>query len=84
MPPTDSPAHFLKEHSFGYGRSRQGQRVSYRVDHPVWRIWPNVTPRLEVDTGKLYGPEWEFLASTPPWEVVAAEGSAVSVFPLGR
>ena len=80
VPPVDTPAHFLKEHSRGYGRSRTGALLSYRVEHPVWRVWPRVTPRLDVDTGKLYGPEWAFLANRAPFEVTAAEGSAVAVF----
>ena len=40
-----------------------------------------MTPSLEVDTAKLYGAEWAFLAKTPPWQTVAAEGSEVAVFP---
>jgi uncharacterized protein YqjF (DUF2071 family) len=82
-PSTDTAAHFLKEHSHGFGHTRGGKLLSYRVDHPIWRIWPEVEPKLEIDTGLLYGPEWGSLASTPPFSVVAAEGSAVSVFPAG-
>jgi len=81
VPPPDTPAHFLKEHAHGFGMTRKGKLQRYRVDHPVWRIWPEVVPQLGVDTGALYGTEWAFLAETPPWKIVAAEGSAVSVFP---
>lgn len=80
-PPAVSAAHFLKEHSHGFGHSRSGELLRYRVDHPVWRTWPKVEPDLDVDTGLLYGAEWSSLATTAPWSVVAAEGSAISVFP---
>jgi uncharacterized protein YqjF (DUF2071 family) len=84
VPSLDSVAHFLKEHSHGYGRSRDGRLLRYRVDHPFWRVWPIVKPDLDVDSGALYGPAWSFLAQTPPWSVIAAEGSEVSVFGAQR
>jgi len=78
-PPPDSLAHFLKEHEWGFGQRRDGRPLHYRVEHPVWRSWPEVTPSLDVDFGLLYGPEWAFLADEPPLSVVNAEGSAITV-----
>jgi len=38
--PTDtSAAHFFKEHRWGYGSSRRGERVSYEVRHPVREVY---------------------------------------------
>ncbi len=80
-PDRSSTAHFIKEHELGFGQRRDGTPLAYRVDHPVWRVWPEVEHRLELDTGALYGSEWAFLSTASPASVVAAEGSAVSVFP---
>jgi uncharacterized protein YqjF (DUF2071 family) len=81
MPPTDSLAHFLKEHEWGFGRRRDGRPLRYRVEHPIWRTWPAVVPALDVDFGLLYGAEWAFLANEAPLSVVNAEGSAIAVYP---
>lgn len=80
-PAPDSRAHWLKERAFGVGRSRSGQTRWYRVTHPVWRVWPDARVDLDVDFAALYGPAWAFLNATPPWSTVAAEGSAVEVYP---
>lgn len=80
-PPPDSVEHFIKEHELGFGQTRGGETLSYRVHHPIWRVWPTVVPELEVNTGALYGDPWAFLATEKPFSVVAAEGSEVAVFP---
>jgi hypothetical protein len=82
VPEDSSLAHFLKEHQLGFGVDRRGARTTYRVEHPVWRIWPRVEPRLEVDFALLYGEEWRFLGDLEPLSVVHAEGSAIAVHPL--
>lgn len=79
-PPADGLQHFLKEHEWGYGVTRGGARLTYRVEHPVWRTWPTVEARLDVDFGLLYGEEWAFLNEAEPMSVVSAEGSAIAVY----
>ncbi len=79
-PPADGLAHFLKEHEWGYGLTRGGDRLTYRVEHPVWRTWPQVRARLDVDFSALYGEEWGTLSGAEPLSVVCAEGSEVAVF----
>lgn len=83
-PPEDSEAHSFKEHSWGFGRGTNGRTTVYRVEHPVWRTYPVTSYLLELDWGLLYGPEWSFLNQRRPHSVVMAEGSAISVFPLGQ
>jgi hypothetical protein len=84
LPPEDSLAHFLKEHSWGFGRRRDGHASLYEVRHPRWSTWPQVEMDLEVDTGALYGPSFAQLAATPPLSVIAAKGSETAVFPGKR
>lgn len=81
IPPTTSLAHFLKEHEWGFGARRDGAATYYRVEHPVWRTWPRVEHTLEIDFGVLYGAPFAGLAHAAPLSVIAAEGSAVAVYP---
>ena len=71
--------HFFKEHEFGYGRDRAGNTLCYRVEHPVWEVFPVTEYRLQWDFGKLYGPAWEFLNTQQPVCVLVAKGSADKV-----
>ncbi len=80
VPPADGLEHFLKEHEWGYGLTRGGERLTYRVEHPVWRTWPRVRARLDVDFSVLYGEDWGALSGAEPLSVVSAEGSEVAVF----
>ena len=79
-PATDSLAHFLKEHEWGFGRTRGGDSICYRVHHPIWRVWPEVSPKIDVDFPLLYGKEWAFLGETKPRSVILAEGSEIAVY----
>lgn len=79
-PREDSAEHFFKEHEWGYGVTRGGRTLRYRVEHPVWAVHPNPACDLAVDFGSLYGPEWAFLSAATPANVTVAEGSAVTVF----
>jgi len=81
-PPETSTAHFFKEHSWGYGVSRQGTLLRYEVRHPVWNTYPVIGYDLRWDFGKLYGDEWADLSSQEPVSVILAEGSAIAVSPV--
>lgn len=82
-PPSDSVEHFFKEHTWGFGRSGDGSRVVYRVDHPVWDVYPVDRADLELDVafGELYGEPWGCLDGRPPDHVAFAVGSEVQVHP---
>lgn len=82
--PEDSLEHFFKEHSWGYGKDRQGNATSYRVRHPIWQTYPVLNYTVELDWGLVYGPEWVFMNKRNPASVVFALGSEVSVEPLHR
>lgn len=81
----DTAEHFFKEHEWGFGRTRAGQTLVYRVEHPVWESYPVDDYEIDVDFGRLYGPAWSFLNDATPEHVVFAEGSPIKVyFPLTR
>jgi uncharacterized protein YqjF (DUF2071 family) len=78
-PGEDTPVHFFKEHSWGYGRSRRGRLVAYEVRHPVWDVRQVERYELTIDWGAAYGEEFAFLAGMEPASVIQAVGSEVVV-----
>jgi uncharacterized protein YqjF (DUF2071 family) len=82
-PAPDSTECFFKEHEWGYGTSRRGGLVRYRVLHPVWNIHPVISFTLDWDWSGVYGPQWAALQDKPPMSVMLAQGSAVEVYPKG-
>lgn len=82
FPKEDSTAHFFKEHEWGYGTTKKGNLMTYRVEHPFWKIYP-ISKRfyLNVDYGYIYGEDWAILNGQIPYSIVVAEGSPIKVFP---
>ncbi len=76
-----SLAHFLKEQQWGFGKTRKGNRTTYRVEHPTWRTYEDARFDLDLDAGTLYGDAWAFLNHATPISKFAIEGSAIRVFP---
>jgi hypothetical protein len=83
QPATDSVEHFFKEHEWGFGTTRSGQLVRYRVEHPVWAVHPVMRVALQWDWERVYGSAWGFLQDREPCSTILAVGSAVRVFPKG-
>ncbi|RMG23796.1 MAG: DUF2071 domain-containing protein [Bacteroidetes bacterium] len=81
LPPSDSEIHYFKEHELGFGVHHAGHTLSYRVEHPAWRVYEQLEYELELDYGRLYGEKWAFLNHARPFCRCLAEGSAVKVFP---
>jgi uncharacterized protein len=80
-PAPDSHEHFLKEHYWGFDRTPDGNSFRYRVDHPVWRVFPVESARVTINPGVLLGGEWETL----DWQrslhsVLFAEGSEATIY----
>ena len=82
-PPADSIEHFFKEHRWGFGRWRDGSRLSYEVIHPEWDLYPVVRWSLSWDWAAVYGKEWALLQDAQPLHVMLAAGSGVTVSPKG-
>lgn len=84
-PAETSREHFFKEHSWGYGTSRDRRLITYEVRHPIWGVYRD--PRIELlewDFAAVYGTKWGFLGNSDPSSLVFAVGSEVAVFPKGR
>lgn len=83
LPTEDSPEHWFKEHEWGFGVSRRGRTLVYRVVHERWAVHAGASVRVNVDFAKLYGPRWAALTGAEPASVVLAAGSPVTVHPAG-
>jgi uncharacterized protein YqjF (DUF2071 family) len=84
-PAETSREHFFKEHSWGYGTSRDRRLITYEVRHPIWSVYRD--PRidsLDWDFVGVYGSTWEFLQNAEPYSLLFAVGSEVAVFPKGK
>ncbi len=78
-----STERFFKEHTWGFGVHPEGGLVTYRVDHPIWLLYPTSLDALEldVDFAELYGHPWGILGDLRPFHVAYAVGSEVAVYP---
>jgi hypothetical protein len=78
---TGSPEEFIFEHYWGYTPQRDGGTVEYQVEHPRWRTWQAMNPRLDCApvASTLYGEQLAVALQNPPVSAFVAEGSAVSV-----
>ena len=81
---TEGQARDLFGRRWAYGRSRRGEPIVLRVEHPDWALRRVRTLDFEVDYGALYGPEWAVLNGRQPGSAYLAVGSAISIFPPGR
>jgi hypothetical protein len=82
--PTDGPVPDLLGRRWAFGRTRRGEPMVLRVEHPAWALRRVRTLDFDVDFGALYGPEWAELNQRQPASTYLAVGSAVSIFPPGR
>jgi uncharacterized protein YqjF (DUF2071 family) len=80
FPAKDSIQHFFKEHEWGFGTSREGSLLVYRVEHPVWEVYPLIKCSNDFDFGEIYGSEWKFLNDMRPYNITFAKGSEIKVF----
>ena len=83
-PDVSSQEHFFKEHQWGFNTDRRGRTVRYRVEHPIWDVFPVRDYTIDLDWEAVYGPEWRLLHDVAPISTILAVGSAVAVYPKGR
>ncbi|MBL8763733.1 MAG: DUF2071 domain-containing protein [Phycisphaerae bacterium] len=81
-PEPSSVEHWFKEHECGYGVSRRGRLLRYRIVHPTWDLYTPEVERLDVHLPAVYGEHFRELHGRPPEHVMLAVGSDVEVHPL--
>ncbi len=65
-PDPDSLDDWIKEQGWGFGQTRGGKLIRYRVVHPHWRTYAVQDFFLSLDFAALYGPVWQFLQGRAP------------------
>lgn len=70
---------FITEHYWGYAHAGPNKSNEYEVTHPKWEHYPVQDYKIDVDYGKVYGPDFAFLNQEKPSTVMLAEGSAITV-----
>lgn len=80
IPAPDTTEHFFKEHEIGFGKDKNGNTLEYKVEHPIWEIYPIRNIESTICFEKVYGKEWAFLNSEKPFNVLLARGSKIKVF----
>ena len=78
-PGPETIEHFFKEHEWGFNVNRKGQTRRYRVEHPIWDVYPVQRFEVDLNWAAVYGPEWAFLQDATPYSVILAAGSRVAV-----
>ncbi len=79
-PGKDSIEHFFKEHEIGFGKDKSENTIEYKVEHPIWEIYPVKNIESTICFEKIYGKKWAFLDSEKPHNVLLAKGSKIKVF----
>jgi len=74
-----SEEEFITEHYWGYSKINDRATTEYEVTHPKWQHYPVTNYEVQVDFGKNYGKEFQFLTNQAPLSVMLAEGSIITV-----
>lgn len=75
----NSEAEFITEHYWGYAKVEDKITNEYEVTHPRWQTYKVLNFEVEIDFGRVYGIEFEFLNELKPVSVMLAEGSEITV-----
>lgn len=70
---------FITEHYWGYAKVNDRTTNEYQVTHPRWKVYSVKNYSIDVDFGKVYGSEFEFLNTVKPDSVMLTEGSEITV-----
>jgi uncharacterized protein YqjF (DUF2071 family) len=80
VPASGSHGEFIIEHYWGYTKRGLDRTDEYKVEHPKWELREVVSSEIDVDLGRVYGSEFEFLSGTKPYSVLFAKGSEIGVY----
>ena len=69
---------FITEHYWGYAHAGLKKSNEYEVTHPKWEQYKVNDYQIDVDYGKVYGPDFAFLNQEQPSTVMLAEGAVIT------
>lgn len=76
---SNSEEEFITEHYWGYTKISNEKTSEYGVEHPKWEVYDTKEYFIDVDFGKIYGSDFNFLSSQKPKSVFLVEGSEIKV-----
>lgn len=79
-PPENSVEDIVKQRNAGFGKSKEGRTLMYKVEHSVWEIFPLKSFVLNLSYEDIFGTYWKFLSLEKPLNVMLAKGSSVRVY----
>lgn len=74
-----SEEEFITEHYWGYTRRGPKKTSEYKVEHPLWELYPVKDYAVDVQFETVYGKNFACLNTMAPSSVMLAEGSTISV-----
>ena len=80
VPAENSHGEFIIEHYWGYTKRGENRIDEYKVEHPKWKLLTTENPKIDVDFGKTYGDNFEFLNGEKPSSILLAKGSNIAVY----
>ncbi len=80
VPDAGSHGEFIIEHYWGYTKRGEERTDEYKVEHPKWELFSAENRKINVDFGKTYGKEFDFLSNAKPQSVLLAAGSDIAVY----
>jgi len=80
VPAENSHGEFIIEHYWGYTRRGESRTDEYKVEHPKWELFAAENAQIDVDFGKTYGDDFEFLNREKPHSILLAKGSEIAVY----
>ena len=80
IPEANSHGEFIIEHYWGYTKRGTERTDEYKVEHPKWELFAAEHAHVDVDFGKTYGTEFDFLNNGKPYSTLLAKGSEIAVY----
>jgi uncharacterized protein YqjF (DUF2071 family) len=80
VPAENSHGEFIIEHYWGYTKRGKNRIDEYKVEHPKWELFKADNAQIDVDFGKTYGDDFEFLNREKPYSILVAKGSEIAVY----
>ena len=80
VPAENSRGEFIIEHYWGYTKRGENRTDEYKVEHPKWELFEADDSQIDVDFGKTYGDDFEFLNREKPYSILLAKGSEIAVY----
>jgi len=70
---------FFTTQHWGYTKLRSGSTREYSVIHPKWDIYKTKEYSINVDYGRVFGDQFNFLSNQKPDSAFLAEGSEITL-----